>query len=543
VQRTQQLFNAAMHEVKAVDSVRPSLLPSMARLKQSADAFLNDKNIVKPTLDFSSSSNHGYAIFVNAEAYEPSNVLSILNISMEGKNGIELEQEIGEMLASYPKFDVEVLMEFRGGAAAARVGFESSPNRESAFLALQGEINQRGLPWKVFKSKARTTMNTAMLGCESVVESLLLEFVDREAPPSSFDAPHVVDIIMFLDNCDVLTSVKIRLYDERRICFKGKTATAVEPVLLYVGGEETFPQHSHLLQEELSLVHNQCYLLRSQPLLWIRSRLRWILADHHGEIVIWGGLGGGSPFRDMISKSLSHYFGDVFLNQSRFDAANLFEIWQQLATRRDSMFVDHDTDPSQRVVISRVAQMDTEVALKFVGKKMARPPPILDSGLFDQDLHDINILIPTMHNLFYCQRTGLNLFLQHIVPPQAPQRNKFLHYLKNMVLLQEKGEINSCASSYRRYVGEIVPLFEKSCEKLSPRLRLFSTIPLLLNWLSFLYYFTDLPYALYLPQLWIVSLSVFLILGDASLEFDGSNVMSYLYGVDLGHAVNFFSEV
>jgi len=71
----------------------------------------------------------------------------------------------------------------------------------------------------------------------------------------------------------------------------------------------------------------------------------------------------------------------------------------------------------------------------------------------------------------------------------------------------------------------IVPLFEKSCEKLSPRLRLFSTIPLLLNWLSFLYYFTDLPYALYLPQLWIVSLSVFLILGDASLEFDGSNVM------------------
>jgi hypothetical protein len=145
-----------------------------------------------------------------------------------------------------------------------------------------------------------------------------------------------------------------------------------------------------------------------------------------------------------------------------------------------------------------------------------------------------------MHNLFYCQRTGLNLFLQHIVPPQAPQRNKFLHYLKNMVLLQEKGEINSCASSYRRYVGEIVPLFEKSCEKLSPRLRLFSTIPLLLNWLSFLYYFTDLPYALYLPQLWIVSLSVFLILGDASLEFDGSNVMSCLYGVDLGHAVNFF---
>jgi len=123
-------------------------------------------------------------------------------------------------------------------------------------------------------------------------------------------------------------------------------------------------------------VHNQCYLLRSQPLLWIRSRLRWILADHHGEIVIWGGLGGGSPFRDMISKSLSHYFGDVFLNQSRFDAANLFEIWQQLATRRDSMFVDHDTDPSQRVVISRVAQMDTEVTLKFVGKKMARPPPI-----------------------------------------------------------------------------------------------------------------------------------------------------------------------
>jgi len=244
----------------------------------------------------------------------------------------------------------------------------------------------------------------------------------------------------------------------------------------------------------------------------------------------------------MASKSLAEYFGDVFLNQSRFDAAHLFEIWQQLANRRDELFVDNCSDPSQRVIISRVAQMDTEVALKFVGKKMARPPPILDSGLFGQDLHDINMLIPTMHNLFYCQRTGLNLFLQHIVPPEAPQRNKFLHYLKNMVLLQEKGEINSSASSYRRYVGEVVPLFKKSCEKLPPRQRLFSTIPLLLNWLSFLYYFTDLPYTLYLPQLWVISLLLFLLLGDASLEFHGSNAMSCLYGVDLGHAVNFFRK-
>jgi len=33
VERTRQLFNAAMHEVKAVDSVKPSLLPSMAKRK------------------------------------------------------------------------------------------------------------------------------------------------------------------------------------------------------------------------------------------------------------------------------------------------------------------------------------------------------------------------------------------------------------------------------------------------------------------------------------------------------------------------------
>lgn len=46
---------------------------------------------------------------------------------------------------------------------------------------------------------------------ESVVESLLLEFVDPDAPPSSVDAPHVVDIIVFLDNCDVLTSGSILL--------------------------------------------------------------------------------------------------------------------------------------------------------------------------------------------------------------------------------------------------------------------------------------------------------------------------------------------
>jgi hypothetical protein len=157
-------LQAAMHEVKAVDSVKPSLLPSMAKpVKQSSDAFLADKDIVKPVLDFSSSSDHGYAIFVNAEAYQPSNILSILHICTEGKTGIELEKEICEILASYQKFDVELLIEFRGGTAAARVGFESSQNCESAFTHLQGEIHQRGLPWKIFKSKARTTMNTAML--------------------------------------------------------------------------------------------------------------------------------------------------------------------------------------------------------------------------------------------------------------------------------------------------------------------------------------------------------------------------------------------
>jgi hypothetical protein len=203
------------------------------------------------------------------KAYQPSNILSILHICTEGKTGIELEKEICEILASYQKFDVELLIEFRGGTAAARVGFESSQNCESAFTHLQGEIHQRGLPWKIFKSKARTTMNTAMLDCESVVESLLLEFVDPDAPPSLVDAPHVVDIIVFLDNCDVLTSAKIRLYDESRVCFKGKkTATAVEPVLLYVGGEETFPQ---VILISCAFCNTHACLQRSTPAFFNKS--------------------------------------------------------------------------------------------------------------------------------------------------------------------------------------------------------------------------------------------------------------------------------
>ena len=122
----------------------------------------------------------------------------------------------------------------------------------------------------------------------------------------------------------------------------------------------------------------------------------------------------------------------------------------------------------------------------------------------------------SLHNLFYCQRTGLNLFLQHIVPPEAPQRNKFLHYLKNMVLLQEKGEINSSASGdmWESNAQIVKPPYQltdllwifvaldrsfvrKNAARSYLRQRLFSTIPLLLNWLSFLYYFTDLPYTLY----------------------------------------------
>jgi len=104
---------------------------------------------------------------------------------------------------------------------------------------------------------------------ESVVESLLLEFVDPDAPPSLVDAPHVVDIIVFLDNCDVLTSAKIRLYDESRVCFKGKkTATAVEPVLLYVGGEETFPQ---VILISCAFCNTHACLQRSTPAFFNKS--------------------------------------------------------------------------------------------------------------------------------------------------------------------------------------------------------------------------------------------------------------------------------
>ena len=203
-------------------------------------------------------------------------------------------------------------------------------------------------------------------------------------------------------------------------------------------------------------VHNKLYLLRQHPPLVVRTVWRWVLADHHGHIMLWGGLGGTSPFRDMASLSRAEDFGDIFLHLSRFDAKHLLKFWNSLASRRDQLFVDNGADPNSRIVISRVAQVDTDVAQKFVGKKMSRPPPILDSGIFDMDLHNIYMLLPVMHDLHFYQRQGLDIFLKYVVPKDSPHRGKFLTYLQQMVTLVERGEISASASSFRRYIGEYV---------------------------------------------------------------------------------------
>jgi hypothetical protein len=202
-------------------------------------------------------------------------------------------------------------------------------------------------------------------------------------------------------------------------------------------------------------VHNKLYLLRKEPLLVVRTAWRWVLADHHGHIMLWGGLGGTSPFRDMASLSRAEDFGNIFLHLSRFDAKHLFDIWNSLASRRDQLFVDNG-ELNSRIVISRVAQLDSDVAQKFVGKKLSRPPPILDSGLFDEDLHNIYMVLPVMHDLHFYQRQGLDIFLKYVVPKNSPHRGKFLTYLQQMVTQVERGEITASASSFRRYVGEYV---------------------------------------------------------------------------------------
>lgn len=205
-------------------------------------------------------------------------------------------------------------------------------------------------------------------------------------------------------------------------------------------------------------VHNKLYLLRKEPLLVVRTAWRWVLADHHGHIMLWGGLGGTSPFRDMASLSRAEDFGNIFLHLSRFDAKHLFDIWNSLASRRDQLFVDNG-ELNSRIVISRVAQLDSDVAQKFVGKKLSRPPPILDSGLFDEDLHNIYMVLPVMHDLHFYQRQGLDIFLKYVVPKNSPHRGKFLTYLQQMVTQVERGEITASASSFRRYVGEYVCFF------------------------------------------------------------------------------------
>ncbi len=113
---------------------------------------------------------------------------------------------------------------------------------------------------------------------DSVIETLLLDTIDLDSDANSKDSAYHVDIITFMDNCDVQTAdfpvrafallfsdlclcvcvffllslfcvaeavcsfvVKIRLFDRSRSCLKS-VVSCVENLMIYIGGEESFPK-------------------------------------------------------------------------------------------------------------------------------------------------------------------------------------------------------------------------------------------------------------------------------------------------------------
>jgi len=111
-------------------------------------------------------------------------------------------------------------------------------------------------------------------------------------------------LILWEDNADAITSVKIRLFDPERKMFQNRTSP-VETLLSFVGGEEDLPQFVPEVVASLESLYDKQFIYNNSTLTITPF---FHLADHHAAGIMASVPQGRNIYRDAFSNSNADYY-------------------------------------------------------------------------------------------------------------------------------------------------------------------------------------------------------------------------------------------
>jgi hypothetical protein len=290
------------------------------------------------------------------------------------------------------------------------------------------------------------------------------------------DGPVLADLILLVwaDNCQKITAVKMKLIDRGKQVFPGVTSD-VMCVLEIVGGEGHLPPWMPQVVNSIHSAMDEDYYNSGRTAVCRISCVMFV-GDHHVLNLIMCIPGSSSHWRDTYGHTQSTFWSRFpFDGESRFNvgaSAKNFDCIQTFIQRsleiraaekrnlslRVRAAAEREPDPRIEAVILRlskcilpekkVIERALEDVAKLRGKHYA--PPLWMYA--DQSLHNVFNVPPPMHNLFSCQNITIELW-QTLVDPAAPHMQQFASMFVGLQKTIEMGEISASMSKMRQIVN------------------------------------------------------------------------------------------
>jgi len=475
--RVKQIFDRSFRAVGATAGIYQPRLPSTAEAKKKAVAFHRDPMGDGTVFTFASTSftvsANGFSRDIGGTKYLPRQILYLTRIDTETQAAT---LAILNPIVGQRSFKMEwVDARFRAGVAGAVLGFDQAQDRDDVYDAILKLNEQKRIVWRVFKSRAKTTVKVAYGSLKKSVAKLLMDERSRWVK-HNIQGWYVLQVVIWIDNCDADTAVKIRLCDPLTLLLP-TFVSPVAPFMTWLGGEEIMHLHDPYITAQINEVESTSFKMAEG--LEVAVIVSKSAGDHHALGPITGVPQGKSIHRDTMSRSLSTAFDTVFAQdlESFFELTWLKNEFFQLCRVSDVRLANNQ----DHVVITKErAQLRNYAHLR--GKLVTRTPMFMGPERVSPQTTSISP--PAMHNLVFLHSGNLQRLMTVVLPKHA-KAGEFLSDIARNAKTSADGKISVCAASYRRLIVRALFALEPVLlDEVETRLRVFAPLLRLLVYMT-----------------------------------------------------------
>lgn len=369
--------------------------------------------------------------------------------------------------------------------AHAFVAFHERHHMVKAVRYLRSYIKESELNWRVFAGYGKVMVYYQQCDIDDVITMLIHsgDGLDRLSncayPPTrehiqqclNVDGMYPLNLVLWVDNCQAQTAVKIRLLDKHRQLY-ASGMSRVELLMNYIGGEEQLGQYMLPIVIALeSLLTKSYHLSDHAPDLQVIPM--WVVADHHALWTMQRNPGGSSNNRDSFCTGApAHAWNKlIYIGNSEFAVESHRRIFHELQravvrlkAAQESTYADQteeSVDDLLRIAHETIGHV-TSIPLLAREQADTNAPPLLSH---------MRYVPPPLHNNHWVQTTCIGCTL-HRVPEDHEQLKQFQKYYRDCSMLNSNGQIAASAYRTREINVKCVEYLEEmllSCDQVSLR--------------------------------------------------------------------------